>query len=273
MKRTIMSYMVATILSIAAIGGVAMQPIPSMAQTQGNESVPSMAQTQGNQPVVSTPTCGEVVQGIVNLTSNLNCNGDGLIVGGDNTIIHLNGYSIKGPGQESSKVGLMIPNNDNVVVEGPGDISNFQAGILVTGASHVKMSSLILEKNQIGMFMTGSDNAQVEQNIIKDNNLGIASHSSKSGIYTSNLLNGNVLAGITFVNTKDSTVSQNNIDGSQNGVFADAQSSGNTISMNNVLHNVIDLNNANGLPTNINSNSARDNNCQVSNPSGLCIGR
>src|SRR6266498_392664 len=98
MKRTIMSYMVATILSIAAIGGVAMQPIPSMAQTQGN------------QPVVSTPTCGEVVQGIVNLTSNLNCNGDGLIVGGDNTIIHLNGYSIKGPGQESSKVGLMIPN-------------------------------------------------------------------------------------------------------------------------------------------------------------------
>jgi hypothetical protein len=42
-------------------------------------------------------------------------------------------------------------------------------------------------------------------------------------------------------------VSQNNIDGSQNGVLLDAQSSGNTISMNNVLHNVIDMNNANGL--------------------------
>jgi hypothetical protein len=45
----------------------------------------------------------------------------------------MNGYSIKGPGQETSKVGLKIPNNnDKVIVEGPGYISNFQTGILVT---------------------------------------------------------------------------------------------------------------------------------------------
>ena len=35
--------------------------------------------------------------------------------------------------------------------------------------------------------------------------------------------------------------SENNIYGSQNAVFADARSLGNTVSMNNVLHNVIDL--------------------------------
>jgi hypothetical protein len=33
------------------------------------------------------------------------------------------------------------------------------------------------------------------------------------------------------------------------------------------------LNNANGLATNVNSNSFTDNNCEISNPSGLCIGR
>jgi len=38
--------------------------------------------------------------------------------------------------------------------------------------------------------------------------------------------------------------SENNIYGSQSAVFADARSLGNTVSMNNVLHNVIDLNNA-----------------------------
>ena len=40
----------------------------------------------------------------------------------------------------------------------------------------------------------------------------------------------------------------NNVVGSQNGVFLDGQSSQNTISANNVLENVIDLNNAIGLP-------------------------
>ena len=54
----------------------------------------------------------------------------------------------------------------------------------------------------------------------------------------------------------------NNVVGSQNGVFLDGQSSQNTISANNVLENVIDLNNANGLPTNINANQYTDNSCQ-----------
>ena len=230
MKRTIVSYMVATILSLMAIGGL-------------------------------------------NLTANLDCSGDGLIIGGDNTVVNMNGYSITGPGPDSSKVGIMVPNNDNVVINGPGSISNFQAGVLVTGANGMKMSSLILNSNQIGVFMTGSENTEVQQNIIKQNSLGVATHSSSGATLTSNLMSGNLLAGITFVNTKQSEVSMNNIDGSQNGAFFDAQSSANNVVANNVLENVIDINNANGLPPNINNNQFTENNCQVSNPSGICIGR
>ena len=55
--------------------------------------------------------------------------GDGIIVGGPNTVINMNGFSITGPGQDI-KVGIMVPNVDNVVVNGPGSISNFQAGVL-----------------------------------------------------------------------------------------------------------------------------------------------
>jgi hypothetical protein len=214
--------------------------------------------------------CGEKVTGIIKLTTNLNCSDHGLIIG-NNTAVNMNGYSIKGPGQDSKKIGIVISHNDNVSVEGPGDISNFQVGVLITGANHVKnMSSLILEKNKIGAYIQDSTHLHNEQNIIKDNEIGIASKSSDNISILSSLFNGNVLAGVTFVDTRDSIVSKSNIDGSQNGVYADAQSSGNTVSLNNVLHNVIDLNNANGLPTNINSNSFRDNNCQVSNPRGLC---
>lgn len=217
--------------------------------------------------------CGQVASGVVNLTANLNCSGDGIIVGGPNTVINMNGFSITGPGQDSSKVAIMVPNVDNVVVNGPGSLSNFQAGVLLTGANGFQINSVILSNNQIGTFMTGAENAQVQQNIIQGNSIGVASHSSTGSAIDSNLMNGNLLAGITFVNTQQSNVGMNNVVGSQNGVFLDGQSAQNTISANNVLENVIDLNNANGLPTNINANQYVDNSCETSNPSGLCIGR
>ncbi len=231
-------------------------------------------QAQPQQAASTNAACGQVVSGVVNLTANLNCNsGDGIIVGGPNTVINMNGFSITGPGQDSSKVGIMVPNVDNVVVNGPGSLSNFQAGVLLTGANGFTINSVILSNNQIGTFMTGAENAQVKQNIIQGNSIGVASHSSTGGAIDSNLMNGNLLAGITFVNTQQSSVGMNNVVGSQNGVFLDGQSKQNTISANNVLENVIDLNNANGLPTNINANQYVDNSCQTSNPSGLCIGR
>jgi parallel beta-helix repeat protein len=203
----------------------------------------------------------------------LNCSGDGIITSGPNTVINLNGYSISGPGLDSSKVGIMVSNVDNVVVNGPGSISNFQAGVLLNGANEFKIDSAILEGNQIAISMTGADNTEISQNMIKNNHLGIASHSSSNSKITSNLMNGNQLGGITFVNTKHSNLDMNNIHGSQDGIFVDAQSSQNIISTNNLLQNAIDVNNANGLPVNINSNLYTENNCGISNPGGLCIGR
>jgi len=216
--------------------------------------------------------CGQVASGVVNLTANLNCSGDGIIISGPNTVVNMNGFSITGPGKDNSKVGIMVSNADNVVVNGPGTISNFQAAVLLSGSNGFKLDSTILENNQIAMFMTGADNAEVQQNMIKDNNIGIASHSNSGSKISSNLMSGNQLAGITFVNTKSSSMDMNNILGSQDGVFLDEQSSDNTINANNVLQNAVDINNANGLPLNINSNQYTENNCGISNPSGLCIG-
>ncbi|MGH9963408.1 MAG: NosD domain-containing protein [Nitrososphaeraceae archaeon] len=243
-------------------------------QQQAQPQPQQQAQPQQQQASSSSSAaCGQVVSGVVNLTANLNCSGDGIIVGGPNTVINMNGFSITGPGQDSSKVAIMVPNVDNVVVNGPGSLSNFQAGVLLTGANGFQINSVILSNNQIGTFMTGAENAQVQQNIVQNNNLGIASHSSSGSKLSSNLMSSNLLAGITFVNTKGSTIDMNNIHGSQNGVFVDGQSADNTIYANNILDNVVDLNNANGLPTNINTNQFTDNSCQTSNPSGLCIGR
>ena len=65
-------------------------------------ATPAAAQQQGGgTPEASTnAACGQVVSGVVNLTANLNCSGDGIIVGGPNTVINMNGFSITGPGQD-----------------------------------------------------------------------------------------------------------------------------------------------------------------------------
>jgi nitrous oxidase accessory protein NosD len=256
MKRTIVSYMVATIVSLAAIGALSMQPISIMAQ-----------------PESTAAACGMLVKGNVTLTSNLNCNGDGLIVEDDGSTINLNGYSITGPGAHSNKVAIMVPNTDDVKIVGPGSLRNFQAGVLITGSDNVEVSSLILQDNEIAVFMTGTGGTRIDENVIKDNTLGTAAHSGKGVIISNDLFSGNRLAGVTFVNTARSEVSMNNIQGSENGVFLDTQSRDNTITHNNAFKNTLDLNNGNGLAPNINSNNYQDNNCERSNPSGLCIGR
>jgi parallel beta-helix repeat protein len=233
------------------------------------------SEIEGTTPTTTTTAaaCGQVASGLVELTADLNCSGDGIIISNPNTVVNLNGYSIIGPGRDSSKVGVMVSNVDNVEVNGPGSISNFQAGVLINGVDEFKIGSTILENNQIAISLTGTDNTEILQNMIKNNHLGIASHSSSGSKITSNIMNGNQLAGITLVNTENSNVDMNNIHGSQDGIFVDAQSSQNIISANNVLQNAVDIDNANGLPININLNQYAENNCEVSNPGGLCIGR
>src|SRR5215212_5479617 len=278
MKRTIMAYMVATIVSFAVISGLTIQPLSSMAQQQvQQEQERGQGQEQDQQRESRTPVtnaaCGQVVEGLVELNSDLNCSGDGLIVGDDGTTIRLNGHTIRGPGPDSSKVGMSVGNENGVTIEGPGAIEQFQAGILASGAEGTLITSMMLRGNQIAVFSTGTEGLQATQNIISKNSIGMASHSSNRLQLTENLISGNALAGITFVNTRDAMISTNNVLESENGIFVDAQSNDNTIDSNNVLRNTVDLNNANGLATNVNSNAYSDNNCAISNPSGLCIGR
>src|SRR5919112_3525220 len=174
MKQTMMAYMVATIVSFAVIGGLIMQPISSMAQGQQQQEQDNQAQGQGQQQQqqdnqaqmqdqldTRTPTvtaaCGQVVEGLVELNSNLNCSGDGLIVGGDDTTIRLNGHTIMGPGPDSSKVGVSVGNQDGVRIQGPGTIEQFQAGILASGAEGTMITGMNLKDNQIAIFSTGTE--------------------------------------------------------------------------------------------------------------------
>jgi nitrous oxidase accessory protein NosD len=259
MQRTTMSYMVATILTLAAVSGLAIQSSTQMTHAQA----PTLT---------SSPACGQVVKGNVTLTADLNCPGDGLIVGADNAVIDLAGYSITGTGPDSSKVGIVVPNSDGVQVIGPGAIREFQAGILITGSDDTSVKRTTFDGNKIAVFMTGTTNTVVEQNMIGPNSIGVAAHSSDLVDVHANLMSTNNLAVVTLVNTDKSIIWANSVGGSANGIFTDAQSSKNEMKFNNVLGNTLDINNADGLALNINENTYEKNNCNTSNPVGVCVG-
>jgi parallel beta-helix repeat protein len=222
-------------------------------------------------------SCGQEIKGAITLRRNLNCAGDGLIIGdnrdnndsGTKTTINLNGFSIHGTGADSSKVGVSIL-EDYVSINGPGKISGFEEGILARKSNQLKVTSITLQNNEIAIFTTDANSAEVRENMMKNNTIGVDSHSSSSVNVESNLITNNRFVGIMFVNTTESNLAKNNINGSQYGIFF-VSGTENTAILNNLTDNIVDLNNANGLAPSSNKNTLSDNNCSTSIPSGLCI--
>ncbi|MGD1837994.1 MAG: right-handed parallel beta-helix repeat-containing protein [Nitrososphaeraceae archaeon] len=275
MNRTVMTYMLATIVALSTIAGFSMQPLFSGAQAQvgiQSDEPPIMGIEVPQGLEIVSPSCGQVIDQSVKLTSNLNCDeSDALLVGQHDIVINLNGYTLTGPGDDSSKVGIMVPNHVNVVIAN-GTINGFQAGILASGADNLVVEKINFEGNQIGVFATGSTFVEIRKSMFDLNDIGIAAHSTQNTVIEMNQFDQNQMAGITLVNTDDSQIIKNNIGGGDNGVYIDNQSNNNEIAFNNVLMNLIDFNNANGLPVNTNANNFGQNNCMISNPSGICVG-
>ena len=231
------------------------------------------AQTIGSASVnrESGASCGSVISESTKLSANLVCKDHGIIVNASNLSISLNGYSIIGPGSQSTKSGIIIPDLGNVTVYGPGRIVDFQSGIFATGSEGLNISSIFLVENRIGVYLTGSSSSILEYNMMRNNELGIAAHSSSDILSNENYFYDNSLAGASLINTGDSSIRLNYINGSQNGIFTDPASTSNDISFN-FLRNIIDINSANGLPNDITNNTYEGNFCELSIPSGICRG-
>src|SRR5215208_636780 len=218
MNRTLITYILTAIISFSAVAAITMQPISLSAQIQPLQQQPTAQQQQQPtaqqqqqptaqqqqqptaQPLAISPSCGQVITQNVILTSNLNCaETDGLIVNAGNIVVDLNGHTISGPDVDSdtktsSKVGIMIPNVNNVVVQ-DGTIEGFQAGVLMTGSQNVEVKGIVAKNNQIGLFSTGSSIINAHLSIIMNNQIGIAGHSTQQSTIENNILFQNTLAG------------------------------------------------------------------------------
>lgn len=262
------------IMAFASVGALLIQPTLASAQKSvfnGGGSNANLGSDTSNIQTASL-SCGQVVKDSVKLSANLDCKSDGLIIGADGITVDLNGHSINGPGQDSSKIGIMLATSSGVTITGPGSITGFQAGILNTGGQNDQIGRITFQNNQIATFETGAKNTLIAQNMMFNNAIGMASHSSQGTTFSKNVLEGNTLAGVTLVNSAANSIDTNIIEGSNNGVFVDGQSTDNVITTNTILKNTgVDVNNANGLPVNINKNTYTSNSCTTSVPDGLCV--
>jgi parallel beta-helix repeat protein len=238
-------------------------------------------------------------------------NGDGLIVGASDITINLNGYSITSgdetgsesptttasgdetgsesptttasgdeTGSESPTTtdydgssGILVANAENVAISGLGEISGFSRGVTFLGSSGGHLTDVQLANNDIGAVMASSSGTEISRNTFTNNGIAVVSDGSNGGVTAFNQIVANLREGVLLIGSSDNVVAANNMYGNgANGIYLDPMSQGNNIDYNTVFgHETADLNNADGMPTNVNQNSFGDNNnCGTSLPGGLC---
>jgi len=137
-------------------------------------------------------SCGSVITGTVTLSGNLNCNHDGLIIGEASTTINLNGFRIRGPGIDNSKIGIAV-SEDNVKIVGPGVISGFQAGILLINTDESAASSNNIQGSQKGIFLDSqSAENTVQMNMVRYNIVGLDNANGLAPVSNKNTFSTNI---------------------------------------------------------------------------------
>jgi M6 family metalloprotease-like protein len=168
---------------------------------------------------VSGGACGEVITADTKLNHDLDCSGDGLVIGADNITLDLNGHTIDGAG-----TGDGVDNgagHDGVAVRN-GSIKEFNRGVFLDGASGNRLEGLTVSDNFIGISLRAPGNNRLDRNVVS----GSGSDSDSDGIQlvgsSSNQLVGNKVSehfiGISILsganNTlEDNTASDNRLEG------------------------------------------------------------
>ncbi len=228
---------------------------------------------------MATPTasCGQEVTRDTVLTSDLQCQGIGMIVKGNGITIKLNNHRLSFTSSSDTKIpelehiGILTANQKNITIEGPGVITGFDKAIEFVGSGESSVRDLSLSANKIGISLTASNNITIYNNAIYQNTIAIASQSCNDGKIVYNQILQNVNQGIIIMASQNFTVSANSAIGNgDNGIFLDIHSFNNMLLSNSVFNQTIDLNNANGVPVDVSANTFVENNCNKATPDGLC---
>jgi parallel beta-helix repeat protein len=253
-------------------------------ETEAEEGAGS--QSLSLEPGSGVASCGQEVTEDVTLTSDLVCSsGDGLIVRGSDITVNLNGYSItsgdEAAGSEEDlatdydgNTGIMVAGGDNVAIHGLGEIAGFTKGVMFQGSSGGEVTDVQLSDNGVGVVGSNAEGIEISRNTLTNNGVATILDATNEAVIAFNQGVANLQAGIVLQQgSSDNVVAANNLFGNGgNGIYIDPMSGNNNIDYNTAFgHETADMNNADGLPTNVNGNIfGENNNCGTSLPGGLC---
>ena len=223
-------------------------------------------------------SCGQLITRDVVLLKDIECPGIGMIVGADGITINLNNHKLSLVNNtdtsripEVEEIGILVPDQKNITIRGPGIISGFDKAIEFAGSERGYVLDLKLTDNNIGLSLKASDGITIYRSFIEQNTIGIASQSSKDSLVVSNQLSQNTNEGIVLMDSNYFIIGANSLIGNGNiGIFLDVSSFNNTISSNNVLNHGVDVSNADGVPIHISMNEYHENSCGKALPDGIC---
>ena len=182
-----------TILALALAGGLALGAGQASAQV----------------------SCGDVITTNTRLEADLNCTGDGLIIGRDGITLNLGHHTITGDG-DSGDVGVSNEAGyDNVTVR-KGAVENFGVGVSVEGARRNLISRMTTSGNDYGIAVADSRGTYLEWNLASGNDLdGVkvagGPTGSQSATLTDNVASENGAAGIRLIGSESRVAAERGV--------------------------------------------------------------
>ena len=197
------------------------------------------------------PSCGDTITADTKLVRDLiNCPDNGLVIGADNVTLDLNGHRIDGddaefgdcPPDEPCDIGIVDFDHRGVTIKG-GAVREFTFGALVVGATHSRVSRLVLKDHSFsGLLVADSERTEVDGLSVSANGLntdqaGIDVFDSQHLTLTGNDVFANGDIGFFVSGLDDSRFERNSLaDNPETGILLD-HGNGNTFSGNRFANN------------------------------------
>jgi nitrous oxidase accessory protein NosD len=199
----------------------------------------------------------------------MTCEGDGIIVEGSDLTIHLNGFTIRGPGSDSNTTGILVERANEVRIRGPGMVTGFGTGIAYTDASGGAMRDLSVRDNDIGVLLDATTDTHVKQDQVSDNRIGVFNRASDNTEVENVIMGGNN-EGIRLEKSSSVDLDFIILMDSQTGIYLDEQSLDNEVFYNIMFRNEgIDVTFANPGEGGL-KNTFGNNECIQSVPAEIC---
>jgi Right handed beta helix region len=247
--------MIALIAS-AAIVGIFLtfqQPRATLAQTSEGEDL-----------------CGKTVTQSITLTADLKCSGDGLMVQGNDIILNLNGFALRGSGADSNTTGIFVDGGKEVRIKGPGMILFFGTGIKYNDAFGGTVRDVQVGDNGVGLIAVSSEETQWKQLYLHDNTVGVIDDGSRNSEVEGVQFSSNDVAVHAMSNSKGMDIDFNIIMDGKTGVQVDAGVKSTEVFYNTMFRQEgLDMK----LPPPLKGVLLGNNDCTASDPTQYCQGR